>query len=256
MLFFDESIPVKFLGAFDLTREAGWIYTKERNSYYTLSIRINGNTDFYIGNEIINANIGDILMIPPNLNYSQHTDGERILAIHFNCLKYLNAETIVKQSVKDWETICNIFTEIYTIYANKPKGWYYKASSLLYELLFSLYNETEETQRHIDDNIDIGAEYLERHYTDHSITVAKLADISGYSEAYFRRLFFKRFGVTPSSRIDYLRIERAKRLLEAGEHNMSEIAEHIGISDPKYFSTWFKKHTGISPRDYLNHLVG
>ena len=203
-----------------------------KNSYYTLSIRINGSTDFYINNEIINVGVGDILLIPPTLNYSQYTDGERIFAIHFNCLKYLNAETIVKQSIKDWDAVCKLFTDTYNLYAQKPKGWYYKASSLLYELLFLVYNEAEETQRHIDDNIDIGAEYLERHYTDHSITVAKLADISGYSEAYFRRLFFKRFGATPSARIDYLRIERAKRLLEAGEHNMSEIAEHIGISTP------------------------
>lgn len=256
MLFFDENIPIKFLGAFDVTREAGWIYTENRNSYYSLSIRLNGSTNFYIENQVIHTAVNDILMIPPNLNYSQHTEGERILAIHFNCLKYINNETLVKQQVKDWNAVSALFYEIYTLYANKPKGWYYKASSLLYQLLYIIYNETEETQHHIEDNIDKGAEYLEKHYTDHSLTVAQLAEISGYSEAYFRRLFLKRFGVTPSARIDYLRIERAKRLLESGNHPMSEIAEHIGISDPKYFSTWFKKHTSVSPKDYINYLVG
>lgn len=256
MLFFHESIPVKFLGAFDLYRDEGWIHNDYRNSYYSLSIRIEGQTDFYIDGETLTVQNGEIVMIPPNLIYSQHTAGEHIFAIHFDALKYFNADTIEKQLVKDWDTVCRLFEEIYKNYSEKPKGWYYQASALLYELLLLIHKETDATESKIADNIDSGANYLEKHYTEHSLTVAQLAGISGYSEAYFRRLFFKRFGVTPSERIDYLRIERAKRLLESREHTMTEIAEHIGIADPKYFSTWFRKHTGISPRDYINRLVG
>lgn len=255
MLFFHESIPVRFLGAYDLPREAGWIYT-QRNSYYALSIRVSGETDFYINGQELNVRKGELVMIPPNLVYSQYTEGEHIYVIHFDAFKYFNADTIKKQTVKDWDTVCGLFKEIYKNYSEKPKGWYYKASALLYELLCLIHKETDATESKKADSIDLSANYLEKHYTDHSLSVAQLASISGYSEAYFRRLFLKRFSVTPSERIDYLRIERAKRLLESGEHTMSEIAEYVGIGDPKYFSTGFKKLTKISPRDYINRLGG
>ena len=256
MLFFQESVPVSFLGAFDITRNAGWIYNEYRNSYWTLSIRLTGETEFYIDGNTLRVGKGEILMIPPNLIYSQYTEGEHIYALHFDALKSLNVETLQKQTLKDWNSICKLFKEMYTYYTERPKGWFYKASALLYELLDLLHTETDFTESRITDNLDIAVEYLEKHYTNPALTVAELADISGYSEAYFRRQFYGRFGTTPSSRIDHLRIERAKRLLEAKKHTMAEIAERIGVPDPKYFSTWFKKHTGVSPKDYTNSLVG
>ena len=69
-------------------------------------------------------------------------------------------------------------------------------------------------------------------------------------------MFLARYGATPSERINYLRLERAKRLLENGHNTMAEIADQIGIAEQKYFSTWFRKHMGISPSKYVNSLRG
>lgn len=256
MFFFNETVSVHFLRALDLNRTSGWIYNSYRNSYWTLSIRTKGETNFFIDGNTINVKSGEVLLIPPNLIYSQYTEGEQLFAIHFDTFKYINAETLQKQTVKDWDNVCRLFKEIYTIYTEKPKGWHYKTSSLLYELLCIIHTESEWSAPEISDHIDSAVEYLEKFYTDPSITVAELARISGYSEAYFRRIFSKRFGITPSQRIDNLRLERAKRLLESREHTMAEVADRIGIPDPKYFSTWFKKHMGLSPREYSDRLVG
>lgn len=256
MLFPCENIPIRLLGAIELIRKEGRIYNNYRNSYWTLSIRVEGNTDFYIDGKTVNISQGEILMIPPNLIYSQYTKGEHIFAIHFEAIKHFRAETLKKQTVGDWKKLCSLFKDIYALQTQKPKGWYYKASALLYELIGLLQTEADLIETKASDSIDLAAEYLEKYYTDPSLTVSRLADISGYSEAYFRRLFLNRFGTTPSDRIDHLRLERAKRLLESREFTMAEIAERIGISEPKYFSTWFKKHTKISPRDYINRLVG
>ncbi len=255
MFFYQESIPVRFLGAFNLLREKGVINT-DRKSYYSLSIRVKGQAEFTVDKQTITAKRGEIILIPPNLIYSQYTAGEQILAVHFDSLKHFNVDTIVKQSIKDWDAVCSIFSQMCMCYTEKPKGWYYKASGLLYELLCIIHMETDMLETRKPDSIDDAASYLEEHYTDHALTVARLAQISGYTEAYFRRLFLTRFGITPSERINYLRIERAKRMLEARSHTMSEIAEYIGIDDAKYFSTWFKKNTGFSPRDYLYQIGG
>lgn len=254
-MFSSEVTPVKFLCAFDLHREKGYIYTT-RNSFYALSIRLSGSTTFNIKGQTISAQSGELIVIPPNLVYSQYTEGEHIIAIHFDSLKYFNINTIQKHTIKNWDQVCELFIKIYECDFKKPQGWYYKASSYLYELLSLIHNNIDNIEHSTTDNIDLAKNFLEAHYTDRNLTVKTLAKISGYSEAYFRRIFLKRFGTTPSEKIDQLRLERAKRLLESKKHNMQEIAEDVGIIDPKYFSTWFKKHLGFSPRDYLNKLVG
>lgn len=47
-----------------------------------------------------------------------------------------------------------------------------------------------------------------------------------------------------------LKIERAKELIENGEHNFSEIAWQIGYQHPSALSRQFKKETGMTLRDY------
>ncbi|MCD8264370.1 MAG: AraC family transcriptional regulator [Tannerellaceae bacterium] len=37
----------------------------------------------------------------------------------------------------------------------------------------------------------------------------------------------------------------------AGGISITEVAEQVGISNPKYFSRVFKEFYGVSPRDYL-----
>ena len=53
--------------------------------------------------------------------------------------------------------------------------------------------------------------------------------------------------------VEYLtavRIEAAKQLLTCGNSRMSDIAFDVGYQDSHYFSYLFKKHVGVSPREY------
>ena len=53
--------------------------------------------------------------------------------------------------------------------------------------------------------------------------------------------------------VEYLtavRIEAAKHLLTCGNSRMSDIAFDVGYQDSHYFSYLFKKHIGVSPREY------
>jgi tRNA pseudouridine55 synthase len=51
-----------------------------------------------------------------------------------------------------------------------------------------------------------------------------------------------------------LRIKEAKRLIREGKHSFSQIAENVGFESIHYFSTVFKKHTGMTPSDYARSL--
>ena len=56
--------------------------------------------------------------------------------------------------------------------------------------------------------------------------------------------------LSPNEYINKLRMEKAIELLLHTQLNMTEIAEHTGFSSSRYFSTAFKKYTGVTPTQY------
>ena len=83
-------------------------------------------------------------------------------------------------------------------------------------------------------------------------TIAEIAEQCGVSECYFRRLFQEYSGESPMNFRQRYRIEKAKQLLLSDEHyTVGEIAEMLGFSDIYHFSKTFKKHFGLSPREYI-----
>lgn len=46
----------------------------------------------------------------------------------------------------------------------------------------------------------------------------------------------------------------AKRLLKYESQSVKEIAFRLGFNDPFYFSNFFKKHTGLSPKAYRESI--
>jgi YesN/AraC family two-component response regulator len=49
-----------------------------------------------------------------------------------------------------------------------------------------------------------------------------------------------------------VKIEAAKKGLEAGRKNVNELMYEVGYSDTKAFRNVFKKTTGLSPIEYRN----
>ena len=47
-----------------------------------------------------------------------------------------------------------------------------------------------------------------------------------------------------------VRMEHARYLLESSDLKVNEIADEVGIINPNYFSTQFKKSVGQSPLEY------
>jgi len=53
-----------------------------------------------------------------------------------------------------------------------------------------------------------------------------------------------------------LKISEAKRMLLYQDQSIKEVAYGLGFTDPFYFSNFFKKHTGSSPKDYKKAFAG
>ncbi len=84
-------------------------------------------------------------------------------------------------------------------------------------------------------------------------TQASLAHLLGLSPAYFCQLFQEQVGQNFSSFVISARISYAKRLLLQGGYSLKEIAQQCGYSDPSHFCKLFRKHAGMTPKQFAEH---
>ena len=96
--------------------------------------------------------------------------------------------------------------------------------------------------------------YIDEHLSE-DISMADLAKHAYLSPNYLGKIFYEKLGMSVSEYINMRRIERACELIRSGNAKIYEIAEMVGIRDPNYFSSLFKKIVGIAPKEYKS-LVG
>lgn len=83
-----------------------------------------------------------------------------------------------------------------------------------------------------------------------NISVAMLSEEVYLTPNYISLIFKRETGETIVEYLTRVRMEAAKKLLETSELKVFEIAEMVGYENSNYFSTVFKKYTGIYPGKY------
>ena len=102
-------------------------------------------------------------------------------------------------------------------------------------------------KEHSDEEIKVAQEYIEKHYAD-KLNVESIAQNVNLNVRSFLRRFKKATSNTP---LEYIqRIEAAKRKLESTAETIMEVMFGIGYNDEKAFRNTFKKHSGLSPKEY------
>lgn len=92
-------------------------------------------------------------------------------------------------------------------------------------------------------------EYIDTHYME-NIRLGSIADMMGFSEGHFTRIFRKEFGMTFVQYLTNCRILHSKELLRDSSLSVEQIAYQVGINSYSYFCTCFKRICGISPGNY------
>lgn len=83
-----------------------------------------------------------------------------------------------------------------------------------------------------------------------AFSLDRLASEAGMSVSHFSRLFKKATGQSPSQYFIHLRMEAARELLLESDLSILNIALEVGYGSPSYFAHLFRRHTGITPREY------
>lgn len=87
-------------------------------------------------------------------------------------------------------------------------------------------------------------------------TVAEYAVDLAVSEATLRRACMAAVGQTPIEMLHLRRLIEAERQLRYTSMPVTQIAYHLGFDDPAYFSRFFLRRTGRSPRAVRAHDAG
>ena len=92
--------------------------------------------------------------------------------------------------------------------------------------------------------------YSHQHLRNWKLDLKKFLSIEGIGFESFRKKMKKATGFYPYDFWLKCKIDHAMSLLETTRMTIGEIAEHTGFNNIYYFSTFFKKKTGLAPTHY------
>lgn len=90
--------------------------------------------------------------------------------------------------------------------------------------------------------------------TERDLGLKSLASQFYINPSYLSRVFKQETGRTLVQHIFESRMQKAMELIDHSDLRTYQIAETLGFSDPSYFSTSFKKYTGMTVNEYKNKV--
>lgn len=94
--------------------------------------------------------------------------------------------------------------------------------------------------------VDQATRYMRDNFA-RNLSIQDIAAQVNLSERHFTRVFTKLLKQTPIEALTRMRMESAAQLLLDKNLPVKEIAERVGYPDVRYFTTVFRKHSGLPP---------
>lgn len=253
MFSFSNHICADIIGVFKIDRNH-YVNTRSHSrNYDIISIRLSGNSSFKTGKEEFSLMAGDVLYIPPNVEYTQRSDSESIVAIHFinhSSQPTKDVRLIRHEKIDDILSLAIKTHDAWSKYSDVNR---YACDVAFYELLFylkSVFPASDDVLEQGTARLQAAIEHIHEKYKDGEISISALAEMCALSEPYFRKLFKATYGISPLKYISQLKLDHASHLLQSGLYSVNEVAERSGYSDSKYFSKLFKAEYGTTPKKY------
>ena len=238
---------VKIESAFSLSWEKKTAYARPRN-YDALSFRIKGDANYQHEKQKYHVNKNDILFVPAHYDYTLTANTkETVLVIHF-FIENSSFDKLEIFSPSNPDVFERLFTELCTIWTQKPIGYKAKMLSLFYKIAEQIavqnYNKSLLLA---PKKLQLALEYLHQNFSVPETSVESCAKHINTSTVYLRKIFHSHMNTSPLKYLNNLRMDYAIGLLKTGYYTIEEIATHSGFYDPKYFSSLYKQKTGKLP---------
>ncbi|MDO1584940.1 helix-turn-helix domain-containing protein [Rhizobium oryzicola] len=265
------TIPVQAL-SLTLTRSTikmlhspSWSIDKT-NSVHDLIICLTGHAQYRIAGETILMEPGNAMLIPANTHFvgrSTSTELYTGIAQHFTLNVFGRMDMFSQMDIRRsialprWdmlEPMVRHYRETVPL-SSTTLAQHHLFMVFLIEFIEAAFMGWREQQEATVDNPDalsmavmVAASRIAADPLNDQI-VADALSATPYNQDYFRRVFRRQVGLTPTKYQEFKRMERAMALLAAGR-SVKETAALIGYSDSYYFSRMFKHYIGVSPAGY------
>ena len=259
----DDLYGLTVLHVFPLTRvygEAGSSGKRENRNSWGIIVRYEGWTDYVCEGVTIRSDRAHMALLPKGVSYRWRCgEAGHYYALNFDAAVEGDPEKKAEAScrirtftVREPEKILKVLRNLELLVDQKDPAADLESKRAVYEILHHyLYSEKKAyVSSDMKSRVRPAVEYLQTHYRE-DIRNDTLAALTGFSTAYFRRIFTEVTGVSPIQYLKMLRIEKAKVMLHGDFGTVTEIALQLGYADLYEFSRSFKNVTGVSPTAYL-----
>ena len=131
-----------------------------------------------------------------------------------------------------------------------------RMSSLLLLLLIELariVQSSSSKRTTVDERMDNVLSYIHVHFAE-ELDNTKLGEQFSFHPNYLSQLMVQYTNMSLHQYVLFLRISKARELLENTGYSITHIANAVGFNSSAYFSAYFKKVVGISPQIYRKRI--
>ncbi len=155
---------------------------------------------------------------------------------------------------------CTNMPDLAPLFEKLDKTWNFQNTGYYAESMSYFYRIISILQKHFSADylpvhkyniISNSLKYIEENYLEQNFDFNKLAEISGISYSYYKKIFTSKFNMTPNQYVSKLKLNYACNLIRSRLYSVTEIAELAGYSSVYYFSHVFAKEFGTSPKKWL-----
>lgn len=236
-----------------------YMHFHDKHELYYL---VDGNTKYFIEDELFVLNPGDFIFIPKNVYHKTRSDAERVLLFFDEKELGENMHEYVAELFKDRHIIIKgkhqnkvkeILYKIEKEEKDQLRGFRDMQNLYIRELLILLSRyktvngrEACTPSHYLVQNV---AKYITSNYAE-DLSLQRLSEEFSITPNYLSKQFKKLTDVALSDYINITRISAAEKLLVTTDLPITEIALQCGFNDSNYFAAVFKKIKGITPKKY------
>lgn len=142
---------------------------------------------------------------------------------------------------------------------NKKANYKEMVFSLFQTLLFEVERLKKIQSRvdfstHADYQVALSFRNLIYENIDKFLSINQYSDLLNISSKRLTNISRQFLGDTPANIIRELKVLEAKRMLANQNVNIQEVVYRIGFDQPTYFTKYFKKATGMTPKEFQASL--
>lgn len=152
----------------------------------------------------------------------------------------------VDEVISEVNSIETILSNVQSV--DELRGEVYKIISVGLE-----YRDTHLDSQH-SHPLRLAKEYIELHYANPDLSLNEVAARANLSASHFSAVFSQETHQTFKEYLTEIRINKAKELLRMTTLRSADIAYQVGYNDPHYFSSVFKRNTGLSPIEFRSQV--